>query len=216
MVQQYFRDKEFTVLMGSTHPAYSIATFDTEEKDFREQYWDVKSGDIVFDIGASYGAYTLSACSMGATVYTFEPESSVYCDLVNNINVNNWIDRCFPQNMGLWSSATTVDMKMYAPHWPPQTITTDYKVKTIDEVVVEQNIKKIDWMKIDVEGAEEHVIQGGLESINKFCPKMIIECHTFLNNDILPNIKKTLEALDKYTFIEIERDPCIMLLATPK
>jgi len=216
MVAQYFRDKTFGVLMGSTHPAYSIATFDTEEKDFRETHWDIKKDDVVFDIGASYGAYTLAACSMEAIVYTFEPEKSVYGDLVANINLNNWSDRCFPQNAGLWSSDTTVNMKDYAPHWPPQTITTDYNVKTIDQVVLENNIQKIDWIKIDVEGAEEHVVQGGLASIAKFKPNMIIECHTFLDAELCNKIKALLEPLNLYTFEEIDRDPCVMLLVKPK
>lgn len=212
---QYFRDKQFQVQKGSTHPEYSFATFDTEEKSFREQYWNIKENDVVFDIGASYGAYTLAACSMGAFVFSFEPEPSVYPDLVANINLNKF-DKCFHKNIGLWSATTTVDMKQYAPHWAPQTITSDYIVTTIDEIMNNNNIQKLDWIKIDVEGAEENVIHGGLMSINKFVPNMIIECHTFLNSDITKNIKTILTRLNKYNFEEIGRDPCIMLICTPK
>lgn len=211
---QYFRDRSFQVVKGSTHPEYSFATFDTEEKDFREKYWDIKENGVVFDIGASYGAYTLAACSMGAIVYTFEPEKSVYCDLVNNINVNNWSSRCLTQNIGMWDKSTMVDMKEYAPHWPSQTITSDYAVITIDEMVKNNNIQKINWMKIDVEGAEVHVVRGGLNSINKFLPKLIIECHTFLNTSFMSDIKELLK--DNYDFEEVNRDPCDMLIAKPK
>ena len=213
MVEQYFRDKKFNVLMGSTHPLYSIATFDTEEKDFREKYWDIKENDVVFDIGASYGAYTLSACSMGATVYSFEPEKTVYCDLVSNINLNSFI-KCVPQNLALWNVSTEIDMKTYAKHWPAQTITSDYETTTIDDTVKKYNIQKIDWIKIDVEGAEINVVHGGLKSFNKFKPKLIIECHTFIDLTIPETIKSLLK--DNYNFEEIERDPCIMLMGTPK
>ena len=210
---QHFRNHSFQVIKGSTHPEYSFATFETEEKEFREKNWDIKPNDMVLDIGCSYGAYALSATAAGATVHCFEPEKTVYHDLVNNIYVNNFQYKCFPHNTGLWSSNTSINMKSYAPHWAEQTITSDYNMMTLDQFVKNNNLLKIDWIKLDVEGAEEHVIRGGLLSINKFLPKMIIECHTFLDKNLDSNIK---ELLTNYDCVEIERDPCVMLICTPK
>jgi FkbM family methyltransferase len=214
--KQEFNGKEFEIIEGSTHPAYSIETFSADEKEFRLKYWDIKESDVVFDIGASYGAYAISACVMGASVYAFEPEPSVYCGLVDNVNHNNLNKSCYTSNVGMWSSKDVVDMKEYAPHWPPQTITGKYNVNTLDQFVEEFKITKIDWIKIDVEGAEEHVIKGGLNTIKKFQPNLIVECHTFLDKDLLKNVKKTLESLYNYDFEVVKRDPCVMLVARKK
>lgn len=209
---QTFKDKTFQVIKGGTHPEYSFYTFEKEEKDFREKYWNVKADDIVFDVGASYGAYALSAAAMGAVVYAFEPEKTVYYDLLNNILINNWDDVCFPERIALWNNSDgLIDMREYAPHWPPQTITGKYKIKTLDQISDYHQLQKLDWLKIDVEGAEENVILGGLKTIEKFKPNVIIECHVFMNQDILENVKKLLLSVAQYQFEEVNRHPCIML-----
>lgn len=209
--KQTFKDKEFTVIKGSMHPEYSYFTFEGEERDFRDTYWDIKDRDVVFDVGASYGTYTLSARSVGATVYSFEPEKGVYCDLLNNVLINKFEDKCFAINMGLWSSGTVIDMKEYAPHWPTQTITDKYQATSLDIFFESNNMSKLDWVKIDVEGAEEHVIIGGLKTIAKYKPNLIIECHTFLDSELTNKIKTLLSSVVDYEYEEVLRPPCVML-----
>lgn len=210
-----FRDKGFTVVRGTTHPDYSYDTFE-EEKDFQSKYWDVSEGDVVFDVGASYGSYTLTACSMGAIVYAFEPEKTVFEDLARNIDINDWRGRCQLSNFGLWDKPCTVNMESYAPHWPKFTISGDYEMDTLDATVKRINIGRIDWIKIDVEGAEENVIKGAIGVISKFAPRMLVECHTFLDEGILQRVKSLLSAVHNYKFEEVSRPPCIMLIASVK
>lgn len=212
--EQTFKDQKFIVSKGTVHPEYSFFTFEGEERDFRDKYWDIKSGDVVFDVGASYGTYTLSALSMGAKVFSFEPEPTVFCDLVRNVDLNNWSSQCMLFNSGLWSSKMSLDMKSYAPHWPEQTISCSYAMETLDNISSMSKLNKLDWMKIDVEGAEENVIRGGLQTISKFAPKLIIECHIFLDPKIIENIKSLLLMANDYEFEEVPRPPCTMLCAT--
>jgi FkbM family methyltransferase len=212
---QQFKGNEFKVIKGATHPDYSYATFEEEEKDFREQHWSIESGDVVFDIGSSYGSYALTACAMGATVFAFEPEKTIFRDLVYNITINGWLSKCFPMNLGMWSGVETVHMKEYAPHWPSQGISGSYSMDTIDNVATDIGLTKLDWIKMDIEGAEVNALKGGLNTIKKFHPKMIIECHNFLDKEITNKVKTLLLSAYNYEFQEIERDPCVMLLATP-
>ena len=211
--QTTFKGHPFKFTWGGIHYSYSVDTFMVEEVNFRNNYWDVKAGDVVFDVGSSYGSYTLPACAVGATVYAFEPEKGVYGTLVNNIALNDWRGtRCFPANYGLYSSSSKINMKEYAPHWPAETITSDYDVRTIDEVVYERNIQHLDWMKIDVEGVEDHVIQGGLRSIERFRPNIIVECHDFLDPTLSSKVKDLLIPFN-YVFEDVPRHPCVMVVA---
>lgn len=212
MKKVFFNNKEFLIQQGSTHPEYSYFTFEKEESDFRDKYWKISSGDTVLDIGSSYGAYALTACAMGARVYAFEPEKTVFVDLEKNIELNNWKNKCFPYNIGFWDKESSVNMKSYAPHWPEFSITSDYDMTTLDKFVEDKNINKIDWIKIDVEGAEEKVILGGLNTLKKFKPKLIVECHVFLDKNLKDKITKLLNYLD-YQLEEVSRDPCIMLIS---
>ena len=50
---------------------------ETYEKDRRDKYWLVRKGDIVIDIGASQGPWTIDALQKGAKyVYAFEPNQN--------------------------------------------------------------------------------------------------------------------------------------------
>jgi len=208
-----FKGHEFKVVRGETHPEFSYYTFEEEEKEIREQYWNIKPGEVVVDVGASYGSYTLTACAMGAQVYAFEPEPTVYADLVRNLELNGWLyTRCTPFNLGLWSVQGIVSMKSYAPHWPQHTISGDYNMTTLDNLVGIDQPKRVDWLKVDVEGAEVPVLVGGLETLRRFHPRLLVECHVFLDKEILEKIEALLIPLD-YRLEEIERPPCVMLYA---
>jgi FkbM family methyltransferase len=211
--KQFFKGKEFVVVKGTLHPDYSYYTFEQEERNFREKYWDIKENDVVFDVGSSYGSYSLSACALGATVYAFEPEKLVFNDLILNININNWHNKCFGYNFGLHSSEKEIDFAKEASHWPQFAISSLYKMRMLDDIVVEQKISRLDWIKIDVEGAEEHVIIGGKNTIQKLHPKLIVECHTFMDKEIVSKVKYLLSSLGQYEYEEIERSECILLVA---
>lgn len=209
-----WRGRHFKAAVGSLHPAYSIDTFN-EERPFREAHFHPKPGDVVFDVGASYGAYALSACSDGATVHAFEPEPSVWEDLMLNIELNDWNGRCTASCLALWSGSGDVDMKSYAPHWPQHTISGRYKTDTLDNIVRSRNVDRMDWLKIDVEGAEMEVLTGGAESIRRLKPRIIVEVHTFLDETLLPRVTGFLMDMG-YELMGFPRDPCTMLVGRPK
>jgi hypothetical protein len=48
-------------------------------------------------------------------------------------------------------------------------------ITTLDKICSELNISKADFIKIDVEGYELHVLEGGKEITQKFSPKFFIE-----------------------------------------
>ena len=223
---QSFRDRTFLVRKGQTHPEFSFFTFEEEERDIREKYWNVQEGDVVVDVGASYGSYTLAACAMGAKkVFAYEPEPTVWVDLVRNLDLNRWheadpeLSRCVPFCMGLWSVEGVVSMKSYAPHWPSHTISGDYAVTTLDRLSASDRFPdRLDWIKVDVEGAEEHVLKGAKFTIAKFHPKLLVECHTFLDPEMVNKVKDILKWAIRspwgpYNFEEIDRPPCVMLVA---
>lgn len=210
---QTFRGHSFQVAKGTLHPEYSLYTFTDEERDIREMCWNIREGDVVVDVGASYGSYTLTACAAGATVVAFEPEQLVFYDLVVNVKLNGWLNtRCFPLNLGLWDSPGLVNMKSYAPHWPSHTISGDYRLVTLDDWALDHKLERLDWLKVDVEGAEEHVLRGGAKTIQRFRPKMLVECHVFLDPHLKDRVVSLLRSIHSdYIIREVDRPPCVML-----
>jgi FkbM family methyltransferase len=164
---------------------------DLLEKDLRSQYWNIMPGDVVFDIGADFGSFTLPAIAKGGYVYAFEPRPEGIRELQENLNLNGFQSRC--KILGL--ALTAPSMENYTVHmnkpkgvgWGGEwaTIlpgyfdgeTMEVHTSTIDAVVSKLEIPRLDWIKMDVEGAELMVLDGGTETIRKFTPNLLIECH---------------------------------------
>jgi FkbM family methyltransferase len=58
-------------------------------------------------------------------------------------------------------------------------------VTRLDRLVRELELKRVDWLKIDAEGMELKVLQGGIRLLENYGPKIILEggydCKTFLS-----------------------------------
>ena len=203
-----FRGHTFRMLRGSTHPEYSVTCFETEEKDFRERYFNPEPGQVVVDAGASYGSYSLAAAACGASVIAFEPEPSVFVDLKRNIDANGFGGFIKAHCSGLWCEAAIIEMASYAPHWPAGTITTPFTMLPLDRF----NLSRVDILKIDCEGAEEKVLLGARTTLESCKPVVIVEVHVFLDKELVDKCKR---ALPGYTFEEVERGECVMLIGRP-
>lgn len=206
-----FRGHTFRVVRGATHPEYSLNCFTNEEADFREAHWHPKPGQVVVDAGASYGAYALTAAACGAVVHAFEPEVSVAVDLERNRSLNGFLD-LHVYTEGLWDKSDRVEMASYAPHWPEGTTTGPFRMVTLDSF----QFPNVDWLKVDVEGAEARVLTGARETIARCKPTIIVEVHTFLDAALLAKCEAALAATGvEHLLEEVPRDPCVMLIARP-
>ena len=142
----------------------------------------IKEGMNVIDVGANIGVYTVLATEKvgkNGKVVAIEPEPKNYKQLLGNIKLNNF------QNVIPIEAALTDHNgieKLYCSPWAgchSLVITKDripsveVSVKTLDKLVEELNLKKIDLIKIDTEGAEIPVLKGA-ERMLKANPNMRI------------------------------------------
>jgi FkbM family methyltransferase len=185
-----------------------------DEAELRHKYWDPKFGDVVFDVGASYGAYALTAFSVGAIVFAFEPEHVTFEDLCDSVHATKLFDmgmHVFP--FGLSDKDEAIDARALMPHWPAQTITHPYVMHRLDDIA--RGRRRLDWLKIDVEGMEEKVLRGGQETIKRCRPRVLCECHVFMDKDMVEKCKSLLTG---YTFEVVPMrggDETVMLVGTP-
>jgi hypothetical protein len=49
------------------------------------------------------------------------------------------------------------------------------RTQTLDAFVTDQGIERLDFVKADVEGAELRVLEGGVDAIERFRPKVLLE-----------------------------------------
>lgn len=135
---------------------------------------NLKLGDIFFDVGANAGIFTVIAAKKigpNGHVYAFEPGESELKLLKHNIAANNLtnvtvVESAVSNKSGTAQFAVCYDGAMNSlakTDHPGQKIKAWQTIETIslDEFVEKMNINKVNLIKIDVEGAEQLVIEGG-------------------------------------------------------
>ena len=67
-------------------------------------------------------------------------------------------------------------------------------VTTIDLIAAELNLDRVDFIKMDIEGAEAKALQGGQATIRHFRPRMAISCE-HLPSDVkeIPQVVNTIQ-----------------------
>lgn len=147
----------------------------------------IKPGDVVFDIGANIGWYTLNILMKheGILVYSFEPIKSSYQYLIKNLTLNNQnTDKAY--NFGLSDKNKTIKFyfdtecamasSMANLRESKNTVIEECEVKRMDDFVSSTlSLEKLDFIKCDVEGAELYVFKGGIETMKKYKPIVFSE-----------------------------------------
>ena len=134
----------------------------------------VGPGDVVLDIGANVGEFTLGVLERGARVVAVEGDPMVFRCLTENLANEKNVQLC---GNVLWKEET--ELVYYSEpneanssvFQPPE---TRYRAKeirlqatTLDNLAARMNINAIDLLKCDAEGAEPEVISGGRDILTR-------------------------------------------------
>ena len=201
-----------------------------DEQDVRDRWWHIQPGEVVLDVGAAMGSYAIPACALGARVYAWSPDHCASA-LVENILVNDFGNRCTVIRAGLFNRVGWLEP--YTQRFltePPDSLTaaiefdghpieSEYMpVSTLDRFVFkEAQLDRVDWIKLDVEGAEVEVLNGALQTINDFWPKILVENHLFKDGEIGNKVRDLLlRQRPGYTGVEIPYHSVSHAMYTPK
>ena len=153
----------------------------------------IRPGDVVIDCGAHVGVFTRFALRQGASrVIAIEPDpTNVACireNLVSEIDAGRvdvvpagvWDER---KRIPLFVSEESSDVhtfvsssgaRMLVPHSSESRGAEDILVLPLDEIVDELALDRVDFVKMDIEGAERNALQGARKTLIRFKPRMAI------------------------------------------
>lgn len=156
----------------------------------------IKKGDIVLDIGAHIGYYTLIMAKLvgkEGKVFAFEPEPSNYKILQKNVEINSYHNvvlekKAAADRNGIIDLYLSLDSSGMHRIYPSKHCKDKIQINSLKLDNYFQNSKflnKIGLIKIDVEGAEFNVLKGTIEILKnnkkiklllEFIPDSIKEC----------------------------------------
>lgn len=144
----------------------------------------LERGAIIIDVGAHIGRYTLlGAKSVGTSgrVVAVEPHPENLKILSKNVELNGYfnvicINSCLSDEegfvnlfLGADSGLHSIDSRWFCSYSGKFSVSNGVEVisKTLDSLLNELEIEKVDLVKIDVEGAEMRVIKGAEKQLDK-------------------------------------------------
>lgn len=151
--------------------------------------YEIRKGDIVVDGGAYTGTFATIASKMSGDegkVIAFEPDTENHKKLLANIKLNG-LKNVIVIPKGLWSSDTSLPFRdahnpgsSFIFDEPGTDAVVDLPVVSLDRELERLGIDKIDFLKMDVEGAEIEAIKGARSILAKSDPKLAIASYHIL------------------------------------
>lgn len=179
----------------------------------------LKPGQVFIDGGANFGIYTVAASKIvddSGLVLSFEPSVESFPVLERNVEINQF------HNVKLFKSALSSEegtSRLYHIDNAPNSysLNSDSKsdttfeevtTKTLDDIMLREGIEKIDFLKLDVEGAEEEVLRGASSVLIQSKPKVLFEMGSRNSSNIAGDPQGAWNYLQQfgYNFFKIQNN----------
>lgn len=155
----------------------------------------VHPGDVVFDVGAHLGTFTRFALDKGAaTVVMFEPQAVNAQCLKRTFEAEMRRGRVVLVEAAAWHTSGALTFSDAGPGTMGKVAeagSTTVPATTFDDTAATLRLPRVDFIKMDIEGAERHALQGGRTVMARYKPRMAV-CiyHAPDDPQVIPSIVK--------------------------
>ncbi len=182
------------------------------------------NSEVILDIGANIGCTALLFGELAKKVYAFEPSPSTFSLLDKNVSKAK-AGNIFPQNCGLGSEGGETTLTFSPSNRSGGFVSNQTQassghtvekiiIKQLDEVVSSLKLNNIDFIKIDVEGFEGHVLRGAKQTLIDNKPAVVLELNHWCLNafqrtsvpdffDLLRSIFPIIYAVDGNNYLNL-------------
>ena len=174
----------------------------------------VRAGDVVLDCGANVGVYTREALNAGAKlVVAIEPAPENIESLKRNFAAEIKAGKVILVEKGVWDREDEMTLQVdphnsaadsFVIHREGGVAGVKVPLTTIDKLVSDLKLERVDYIKMDIEGAEQRALKGGQATLAKYHPRMALSAyHVPTDPEQIPAIVR--QAWSGYS---VECGPC--------
>ena len=165
---------------------------------------EVRRGDIVLDCGANIGVFTRKALSRGAgLVVAIEPAPQTLTAFRRNFDTEIRNGRVVVYPKGVWDHDGEMELSVNEKNPGGNSLVTPrdasspgvrVPLTTIDKIVAELKLARVDFIKMDIEGAEKPALKGAENTIKRFRPRMSVSIeHLADDSTAIPQLVHSIE-----------------------
>ncbi|HUS99508.1 MAG TPA: FkbM family methyltransferase [Candidatus Thermoplasmatota archaeon] len=168
---------EYKKLINSLSPNYYI--YEQQTKEFIMPYIEKMDGTFI-DCGAHSGIYTVLFSLCASKVICFEPTGNIV-RLKKNLEVlkPHLSDNIVIESMAV-GNKTGVFTDGLWERWKAKKVEGEFQFTTLDNYVKNNDVGRIDFIKIDVDSFDFEVLQGSVEVMKEFSPMVLVELNPAL------------------------------------
>jgi FkbM family methyltransferase len=170
----------------------------------------VQAGDVVLDCGASDGDFTREALQAGAKlVVSIEISPAAQECLRRNLAEPIASHRVIVYPKGVWDSDGTLRLNVSDSNFAANSVVlrpegshgdVEASLTTIDKIVSELGLPRVDFIKMDVEGAEVNALAGAHDTITRFKPRLSVATEHKPDDEVtIPRAVRSLRSDYKMT-----------------
>lgn len=157
----------------------------------------VSRGDTVIDCGAHVGVFTDYALRRGARkVVSVEPEPTNAAALRRTFAKEIAEGRVIVVEKAAWSAETTLDFTLSTQNsgmnsavMPQSGGKIAVSAVRLDTLMGELGVEKVDYIKMDIEGAEREALKGAEQTLKRDKPRLMVEFYHLSDDpEVLPKI----------------------------
>ena len=185
------------------------------------------NSEVILDVGANIGCTAILFGNLSNSVYAFEPSPTTFKFLEKNILMSG-LQNVFPQNMGLGIEPGEFTLTFHPSNRSGgfvSNLTQAGTGHTIEKIVIRQmdevlktlNPSRVDFIKIDVEGFEGHVLRGATQTLSSYKPNVVMELNHWCLNafqrtsipdffDLLRSLFPILLAVDGSNYLNLHNE----------
>ncbi len=156
-----------------------------------------KKGDVVFDVGANFGLFTRflsESVGQRGKVYSFEPTSDMFGVLDQNcraLGLENTVRVCTALSDRTGTASMVIPQREDGTlnHYEASLVnsadtgrTESVAISTLDDFCDHHGIKRVDFIKCDVEGHELEVLAGARRTLLHHRPALLLEVNVPLDS----------------------------------
>ena len=198
------------------------------EPDMVRLFRAVAAGsEVILDVGANIGCTALLFGDLAKIVYAFEPSPTTFAFLAKNV-ARSGLKNVVLQNFGLGAESGEYPLTFWPSNRSGGFVSNRTRasaghtvenviIRPMDEILRPLNLTRVDFIKIDVEGFEGHVLRGAKQTLASFRPVVVLELNHWCLNalqrtsipdffDFLRSVFPVLLAVDGGRYLDLHDD----------